>query len=184
MVSKNKVLNLFHILSENSDPEWQFIDGSIIRAHQHSAGAAGPQEQAIGKSVGGNSTKIHMAVDSFGLPIGFTLSGGEISEYKVAPQFLETLPMSQYVIADKGYDYEALRIQIANTSAIPVIPRKINSKIGNTGLDWSLYKLRHLVENCFARIKHFRAIATRYDKLKRNYEAMLALACGYLWLPL
>jgi hypothetical protein len=64
-----------------------------------------------------------MAVNFFGLPIDFTLSGGEVLEYKVAPQFLETLPLSHYVIADKGYDSEALRMQIANTSAIAVIPR-------------------------------------------------------------
>ena len=46
-------------------------------------------------------------------------------------------------------------------------------------MDWGLYKYRHLVENVFARLKHFRAIATRYDKLKRNYASMVALACGY-----
>ena len=51
-------------------------------------------------------------------------------------------------------------------------------------MDWYLYKCRHLVENIFARIKHFRAIATRYDKLKRNYLSMVALACGFVWLPM
>jgi len=51
-------------------------------------------------------------------------------------------------------------------------------------MDWCLYKYRHLVENVFARLKHFRAIATRYDKLKRNYESMVALGCGYMWLPM
>lgn len=63
-------------------------------------------------------------------------------------------------------------------------PRKSNSTIGNKDIDWDLYQYRHLIENVFARLKHFRAIATRYDKLKRNYKSMLALACGYLWLPL
>ncbi len=48
-------------------------------------------------------------------------------------------------------------------------------------MDWGLYKYRHLVENIFARIKHFRAIAARYDKLKRNYASMVALACGLMW---
>ncbi len=81
----------------------------------------------------------------------------------------------------KGYDHEALRDLIKQQKFIPVIPRKSNSKIGNDDMDWGLYKLRHLVENIFARLKHFRAIATRYDKLKRNYASMLALACGFLW---
>jgi transposase len=65
-----------------------------------------------------------------------------------------------------------------------MVPRKKNSKIGNADIDWCLYGFRHLVENAFARLKHFRAIATRYDKLKRNYSSMLALACGFLWLPM
>lgn len=50
-------------------------------------------------------------------------------------------------------------------------------------MDWGLYKYRHLVKNAFAGLKHFRAIATRYDKLKRNFESLIALACAFLWLP-
>ena len=68
--------------------------------------------------------------------------------------------------------------------SIPVIPRKNNSKIGNIDMDWCLYKYRHLVENLFARIKHFRAIATRFDKLKRNYASVVAMACLFIWLPM
>ena len=63
-----------------------------------------------------------------------------------------------------------------------VIPRKKNSTFGNDDINWNLYKLRHLVENTFARIKHFRAISTKYDKLARNYKSMVALACGFMWL--
>ena len=85
---------------------------------------------------------------------------------------------------DKGYDSEVLREIIRGKSSVPIIPRKNNSTIGNADMDWGLYKYRHLVENLFARIKHFRAIATRYDKLKRNYASMVALACGFLWLTM
>lgn len=56
---------------QDPDLEWEFIDGSIVRAHQHSSGGVGDENQAIGKSVGGNTTKIHMAVDAFGVPIEF-----------------------------------------------------------------------------------------------------------------
>lgn len=52
------------------------------------------------------------------------------------------------------------------------------------GLGGGLYRYRHLVENLFARLKHYRAVASRYDKLKRNYESVVALACAYLWLPM
>lgn len=94
------------------------------------------------------------------------------------------LPKSDYIIADRGYDSEALRDKIGDKGAIPVIPRKKNSKVGNDDIDWCLYKYRHLVENVFARLKHYRGIATRYDKLKRNYESILALACCIIWLPM
>ena len=88
------------------------------------------------------------------------------------------------MIADKGYDCEELREIIRERLSIPIIPRKSNSIIGNSDIDWSLYKLRHLVENVFARLKHFRSIAPRYDKLKRNFTSMVAMACFYLWLPM
>ena len=106
-----------------------------------------------------------MAVDGFGLPIEFTLTGGEVHDCKAAPELLMKLPVLEFVIADKGYDSDFLRGLIRKKSSIPVIPRKSNSTIGNGDMDWCLYKYRHLVENIFARLKHFRAIATRYDKL-------------------
>lgn len=125
-----------------------------------------------------------MAVDAFGLPIEFMLTGGEVHDAKAAPALIEKLSNAGYTIADKGYDSEEIRNQIRDRRSIPIIPRKKNSKTGNADIDWGLYKCRHLVENIFARLKHFRAIATRYDKLKRNYASMLAMACCYIWLPM
>lgn len=182
--SKNKLMNIFNDVVQQPDLEWEFIDGSIVKAHQHSAGLPNKEEQAIGRSVAGNTTKIHMAVDGFGLPIAFQLTGGEVHDAKAAPDFIKTLPMANYIIADKGYDSEEIREQIRQQSCIPIIPRKKNSIAGNADIDWGLYKYRHLVENIFARLKQFRAIATRYDKLKRNYASMLAIACSYIWLPM
>jgi transposase len=72
--SKNKLMLIFKALVNDPDLEWEFIDGSIVKAHQHSAGAASDENQAIGKSVAGNTTKIHMAVDACGFPIGYDLS--------------------------------------------------------------------------------------------------------------
>ena len=182
--SNNIFLNLFKNLVIEPDLEWEFMDGSIVKAHQHSSGAISSGDQAIGKSRGGNTTKIHMVVDSFGLPISFQLTGGQVNDSTIAPELIAKLPQSEYVIADKGYDSENIRELIRSRSSIPVIPRRCNSKTGNDDIDWHLYKCRHLVENIFARIKHFRAVATRYDKLKRNYEAVVALICSYLWLPM
>jgi transposase len=182
--SKNKLMDIFKSLVHEPDFEWEFVDGSIVKAHQHSTGAASDEDQAIGKSVAGNTTKIHMAAEAHGLPIDFIITGGEVHDCKVAPEFVAQLPDADYTIADKGYDKEALREIIKAKNSIPIIPRKSNSIIGNDNMDWALYKHRHLVENIFARIKHFRAIATRYDKLKRNYASMVALACGVMWLPM
>jgi len=181
---KGILFDLFKALSHSPDTEWEFIDGSIVKAHQHSAGASSNISEAIGKSRGGLTTKIHMAVDSYGLPIHFILTGGEVHDSQVAETLIDELPQANYVIADKGYDSEAIRNKVIEKGAIPMIPRKKNSKTGNADMDWCLYKYRHLVENVFARLKHFRAIATRYDKLERNYHSMLSLACCMIWLPM
>ncbi len=102
---------IFSSLIIDPDLEWAFIDGSIVKAHQHSSGAAYGQERAIGKSVAGNTTKIHMAVDSGGLPIHFSITGGEVHDCKEAPNLVAELPKADYVIADRGYDSEDLRTQ-------------------------------------------------------------------------
>ena len=91
---------------------------------------------------------------------------------------------TEAVAADKGYDSQDIRICIMENNAKAVIPVKSNSKSSNDDMDWYLYRCRHLVENAFARLKHFRGIATRYDKLKASYEAAIILACTYIWLPL
>lgn len=182
--AKNKLQDIFKALVIDPDLEWEFVDGSVVKAHQHSSGAAGGEDQAIGKSAAGNSTKIHMATDAHGLPIQFDITAGQVHDCKVAPEFIAQLPPADFTIADRGYDSADVRQTIVDKHSVPVIPRKKNSTIGNADMDWGLYKCRHLVENLFARLKHFRAIATRFDKLKRNYASALALACAFLWLPM
>ncbi len=116
------------------------------------------------------------------LYIEFTLNGGEVHDCKIAPDFIAILPSAEHTIADRGYDKEELRVMIRNRSSTPLIPRKSNSTVGNDDIDWHLYKYRHLVENLFARLKHFRSITTRYDKLARNYASVIAMAGAYLLL--
>jgi transposase len=84
---------------------------------------------------------------------------------------------ADYFIADKGYDSQAIRDKACMHDMIPIIPKRSNTKAPNPEFDSYLYKLRHLVENMFARLKHFRSIATRYEKLARNFKSMLYLAC-------
>jgi len=179
-----KIMAIFKILSKNPDMEWKFIDGSIVKAHQHSCGARKGEERAIGKSVAGNTSKIHMVTDSSGNPIDFEITEGQVHDIQMATELVERTPRSDYTVADKGYDGEYLRWVIRECESIPVIPKKINSRSENKKYDRDIYRHRHLVENLFARLKHFRGIAMRFDKLKRNYEATLAMACAYLWLKL
>jgi transposase len=148
------------------------------------AGAASDSDEGIGKSRAGNTTKIHLAVDGYGLPIDFDITSGAIHDCKAAPELIAKLPKAGAMIADKGYDSEAIRAQIASQGSRAVIPRKRNSIKGNADLDRGLYRYRHLVENAFARLKQYRALATRFDKLKRNYESVVAMACAFLWLPM
>ena len=91
---------------------------------------------------------------------------------------------AQTIIADKGYDSEAIRAQVKQQGSQVVTPQKRNSLKGNADLDQGLYRHWRLVENALARLKHFRAVASRFDKLKRNYESVIAMACAFLWLPM
>lgn len=114
------------------------------------------------------------------------ITNGTTHDIKIAAELVAKLDLeeAEIVCADKGYDSEPLREQIRATDTQANITRKSNTQSNNQHMDWNLYKTKHLVENAFARLKHFRGIATRYDKLKRNYENAVALACIYIWLPL
>lgn len=87
---------------------------------------------------------------------------------------------TEVLCADKGYDSESLREQISMEETKANIPRKSNTLSNNKHMDWHLYKIRHLVKNAFCRLKQFRGIATRYDKLKCSYEGEIALACIFI----
>jgi transposase len=137
-------------------------------------------EEAIGKSRGGLSTKIHAAVDAFGNPVRLLLTAGQTSEYTQAEALIEGFEAG-YVLADKGYDSDQFVSAIEKNHAIPVIPSKKNRKVPRD-LDKVLYKERNAVERFFQKLKNFRRIATRYERLARNYLAMLSLVSTVIWL--
>ncbi len=111
---------------------------------------------------------------------------GTTHDIKVAPELLSRVHLNttDYVSADKGYDSASFREEIINQGAKAIIPKKRNTLTNNNHMDWHIYKTRHLVENAFARLKYFRDVATRYDKLKQHYENNVALACAYIGLKL
>lgn len=183
--SRKGILHLiFNELAKSENSDWLFIDGSIVKAHQHGAGAVSDSDECIGKSRGGNSTKIHLAVNDYGLPVHFEISAGQVNDIVHAESLVDNSPNTEFVVADKGYDSQKLRENIQSKGATPVIPYRKTCKRSNKDMDWCLYKYRHLVENAFGRIKNYRAISTRYDKLAQNYASMVALSFIMMWLPM
>ncbi|HEZ0011141.1 TPA: IS5 family transposase, partial [Neisseria meningitidis] len=170
----------FFDLRKEIDKEWVFIDGSYVRCHQHASGARRGFDRAIGQSRGGNTTKIHLCVDSHGNPLDFKVTGGNVHDSQVANDLIEVIQEAQYFIADKGYDSQEIRDKAIEHGMKAIIPKRKNAKKPNPDFDSYLYKLRHLVENAFARLKQFRSIATRYEKLARNFKSMLYLACSII----
>lgn len=120
-------INFFRLRSI-LDQEWVLIDGSYIRMHQHTSGARHGFERAIGQSRGGLTTKIHLATDANGLPIDFKVTGGKVHDSQVAKQLIDAVEEADYLIPDKGYDAEKIRVFARNKNMIPIIPMRLNSK--------------------------------------------------------
>ena len=127
------------------------------------------------------STKIHTLVDALGNPVAFFLTGGEAHDLIGADHLLPDM-QADVLIADKAFDADKRVIEpLAEAGKTVVIPPKANRRVPRE-YDRELYKARHLIENFFAKIKQFRAIATRYDKTARNFLAGVYLAASAIWL--
>ena len=136
--------------------------------------------EAMGKSRGGLTTKIHAAVDALGNPVRLLLTPGQASEYGQAEALLDGFTPCQ-VLADKGYDSDAFVESIKAVGAEAVIPSR-NNRLQPRPLDRHVYKDRNLVERFFQKLKQFRRIATRYERLAKNYQSMLSLVSAVIWL--
>jgi len=121
-----------------------------------------------------------MIVDALGNPLALSLTGGQVHDINQAETLL-ALVEPQALLADKGYDADRFVESLTARAIKVVIPPKSNRKI-KRDCDFALYGERNLVERFFCIIKHFRAIATRYDKTARNFLAGLHLVCALAWL--
>jgi len=120
-------------------------------------------------------------VDALGNPIGFALTGGQAHDLVGADRLLPAIA-ADTLIADKAFDADERVIKpLAAAGKTPVIPSRQNRKAPRD-YDRELYKARHLIENFFAKLKQFRAIATRYDKTAQNFLAAIHLAATAIWL--
>ena len=174
---------LLEALKSDVDSEWHSLDSTVNRAHQHAAGGKGGAEsQAIGRSRGGATTKVHLVVDALGLPVEFDVTVGQRHDSQPAPALIEKVRPKQ-LLGDKAYDSNEIRAQLEKQSARAVIPSKKNRK-QPAEFDSEKYKARSEIECTFNLMKQCRRFATRYEKTLRNYTAVVTISCAYLWLRL
>lgn len=176
---------LFTYFAQDPDLEWLIPDSTIIRAHPSAAGApqrrGGQKSQALGRSKGGFSTKLHILVDGLGNPLDFVLTGGQRHDKTQGTVLLQGFK-GAYVIADKAYDSDDLLTFIREeVGAIPVIPPRRNRKTPRD-YDKELYKARYLVECFINKIKWQRRLFVRYEKLDSRYLGFLSFVSALIWL--
>ena len=140
----------------------------------------GEHKQAVGRSRGGRNTKIHALADAKGRLIAILLTGGEAHDCPVAERLIDRVEEAECMLGDKAYDSAELRQKLDRRGTKPVIPNRSNRK-RPFRFSKRLYKLRWRIECAFNRLKDFRRIATRYDKLARNYLASVCLAAALVW---
>jgi transposase len=121
-----------------------------------------------------------MVVDALGNPAAISLTQGQVSDLSQAEPLLDEVD-PQAFLGDKAYDADALILALEERGITPVIPPKVNRVTPRT-CDFVLYRERNLVERFFNKLKHFRAIATRYDKLARNFLAAVQLVSAIILL--
>lgn len=140
----------------------------------------GEQKQAVGRSRGGRNTKIHALADAKGRLIAILLTGGEAHDCPVAERLIARVEAADRMLGDRAYDSADLREELQQRGTKPVIPNRSNRK-RPFRFSKRLYKLRWRIESAFNRLKDFRRVATRYDKLARNYLASVCLAAALVW---
>jgi transposase len=140
----------------------------------------GEQKQAVGRSRGGRNTKIHALADAKGRLIAILLTGGEAHDCPVAERLIRRVEPAERMLGDKAYDSSELREALDEQGTKPVIPNRSNRK-QPFSFNKRLYKLRWRIESAFNRLKDFRRIATRYDRLARNYLASVCLVAALVW---
>ena len=166
-------------------------------------GLLNPEDEALGRSRGGFSTKIHLACDGKGRPLSVLLTPGQrhgstqleglLDAVRVAPPGdTPGRPRKRpaHLLADKGYSFESCRRLLRRRGISHTIPERKNQKERRArrpgrrpGFDREAYRRRNVVERCVNRLKQWRAVATRYEKRAANYRAMVIIASLMMWLP-
>ncbi len=192
-----RILERLHQQGERAgrlDWSLHFVDGTVVRAHQHAAGAkhSTPQDEALGRSRGGFSTKVHVRAERRGKPLVLVLTAGQRHEQSAFTPLMEGGAVKrpgrgrprlrpQRVSGDKGYSSRTVRRYLRRRGIGAVLPTKKDER-PRPRFDRAAYRERNVVERLINRLKAFRRVATRYEKRAANYLAMCTLAAIIIWL--
>jgi transposase len=135
----------------------------------------------MGRSRGGLTTKIHALVDANGLPIRLKLTEGQAHDGRSAADMVDGIGAGQILLADRAYDSDGLRQSLKERGAWANVKPMPNRK-NVPAFSQFLYRYRNLVERFFNKLKHFRAVATRFEKHDANYLALVKLAAARIWM--
>ena len=163
----------------DADMEWVMMDSTIVRAHSSCTGFY-QEREALGRSKGGFTTKIHILADALGNPLKFILTAGQRNDITQAISLVENIKNSS-VLADKGYDSNEVVEHLKRNNCEIVIPPRTNRKEKRL-YDKVLYKERNAIERLIGRIKQFRRIACRFDKSASTFMAFLYFVGALIWL--
>ena len=156
-------------------PGWFFLDSTHVKVHADGSNPAdGQAAQAMGHTKGGLNTKIHAVVNVHLQAIVIALSSGNQADISLAEELTECLPKNSTLIGDKGYDSSSLRETATANGVKTCIPARTN-RTTIVPFSAKLYRRRHRVENFFQRIKRYRRVATRYDKLAETFLGFVCL---------
>ena len=163
-------------------PDVLHIDSTAIKCHRTATGARGGGEEAIGRSRGGSTTKVHHAVDSLGFVRRLLTSPGQHADCRHAPALTESLkPVA--VVADKAYDTDTLRDHWRAQGISTCVPPKCNRLVQHA-YNEALYRTRHMVENSVCRLKDHRRLSLRLDKTETSFRAFACFAAALMNLKL
>ncbi len=172
---------ILRLLSRHAVGRIRFVDGSHIKLHQFGTNPAGGQNaQAIGRTKGGLNTKLCALVEGRGRLMGAVVAPGQMYEVEAAAPLLDTLK-AVLLVGDKGFDADALREKLLVQGCLACIP----PRSGRRTPAWyhrGFYRQRHKIENFFQRIKIFKRVSTRYEKLALTFLNFVIVAAVFDWL--
>jgi transposase len=174
---------MFAFFCDDDDVKKLMGDSTVVRAHACAAGAPAPGQalpvnQALGRSRGGFSTKIHFLVNGNGNPLRAILTPGPAADSPQIPLLFDRFSPS-IAILDKAYDTDNVLAFFESQGTIPVIPPKAN-RVVQREYDRDLYKERNLIERFIGKIKQFRRVFSRFDKYARTYWHFIYFACALI----